>query len=1054
MHTLLRHGVSFWLVEADAVWFQDPSSLLPEKRAAFHISVGNNDDFRNGSAHLLMGGFVHSHAGVEARAVWFNVMKLCRDSLGRLMQVGGSWALSVPPSTRPGRDGVAGVPAKSKFTYHVYNDQVALNDILRRGEVTHPRNTSLHWNSQQQNYVRIAAAATFARRSISVKWTSFPHKHVSGGLWYKHLKNRQIDRKPRIPMVLNINYLVGNSNKIQPAQRYGHWFLGSAPEGSALHLASSALPAGIAGEEERAFLLKWRPNEAGNMLICRPPMQEYCPQAKAENRRGDVGQRFSIATSWYGGSDGDATPTTNNDVDTRDSGTIPRRGSPPSWREALEQGMRRGGAVLPALSVEDVLDREATMVADPFVVHRRDVLFYSEMPSPAAAFERRRSGQETQAEIKKREEMGSWYLFFEVLNNVCQKGEIGSAVWDDAAARWTYLGIVLQTPTHLSYPHVFEDVSSEPVSWWYMVPENHRSMSIPLYRTSRRLFPRGWQYVSALVSDIDAVDTSVVFHNRRWYLLTSELPRLDLRVFVSADSRLYDDGGDAVNHYTSLQGTAPGLRFGGRVLVESSGVMHVFFQNGFQVRAAKVEILTPQEMRLATPELILAAPGNDGSAGIGGGEGNDVDLIDWRSSGMHHIDIQYDPQRQVWVVVSDGVTAHDLPAVNASFFSASADYSVRVNFVDVSEEKTEGNAALVIHPAAAEGMQPREAARLLLEGSDRLKHLAGIAFVVRSVETSIRNMRSHRCLQKRGLVPNVEEGQISEDLVQVERTWGAVRNGAVDGAIRIIVLAMDRPRSLLRLLESLERADYDNDEGGVVLDILVDFSGSIAHEQTLALAQNFRFSHGPKYVRTRQGQNGGLARAWYDAWTPTSPSARCVILEDDLEVSPVFYRYLQSAWQAYHDRSDIAGITLQRQVLQWSPYPRPVSVTNAHDAFLYSLVGTWGFSPHPKVWTKFLEWRQNVVDTSGQSRSKCPPTFPILSGHPTLRCCLVDSAASPHRLFMFSKRALSHFIFLPLAHHHRSMESCLHPFLQSNGGGGIPLVYTVHHIPEGPNTGQ
>ena len=89
------------------------------------------------------------------------------------------------------------------------------------------------------------------------------------------------------------------------------------------------------------------------------------------------------------------------------------------------------------------------MVADPFVVHRRDVLFYSEMASPAAAFERRRGGQETQAGIKQREEMGSWYLFFEVLNNVCQKGEIGSAVWDDAAARWTYLGIVLQTKTHL-----------------------------------------------------------------------------------------------------------------------------------------------------------------------------------------------------------------------------------------------------------------------------------------------------------------------------------------------------------------------------------------------------------------------------------------------------------------------------------------------------------------------------------------------------------------------------------------------------------------------------
>lgn len=37
----------------------------------------------------------------------------------------------------------------------------------------------------------------------------------------------------------------------------------------------------------------------------------------------------------------------------------------------------------------------------------------------------------------------------------------------------------------------------------------------------------------------------------------------------------------------------------------------------------------------------------------------------------------------------------------------------------------------------------------------------------------------------------------------------------------------------------------------------------------------------------------------------------CIIIEDDLEMSPFWYTWLKKAWLKYGDREDIAGIALQ-----------------------------------------------------------------------------------------------------------------------------------------------
>ena len=42
------------------------------------------------------------------------------------------------------------------------------------------------------------------------------------------------------------------------------------------------------------------------------------------------------------------------------------------------------------------------------------------------------------------------------------------------------------------------------------------------------------------------------------------------------------------------------------------------------------------------------------------------------------------------------------------------------------------------------------------------------------------------------------------------------------------------------------------------------------------------------------------------------------------------------------------------------PERSDMEIINDHQPFLYKLVGTWAFSPHPKHWREFLDWFNSV----------------------------------------------------------------------------------------------
>jgi hypothetical protein len=108
---------------------------------------------------------------------------------------------------------------------------------------------------------------------------------------------------------------------------------------------------------------------------------------------------------------------------------------------------------------------------------------------------------------------GSCYLFFEEFSFADQRGAI-SCCELTPDGRWTTPEVVLERPYHLSYPFVFF-VGEEA----FMLPETAANGAIELYKA--RSFPRGWAFERALVTEVRAVDPTLIEHDGRYWLFAN-----------------------------------------------------------------------------------------------------------------------------------------------------------------------------------------------------------------------------------------------------------------------------------------------------------------------------------------------------------------------------------------------------------------------------------------------------------------------------------------------------------------------------------------------------
>lgn len=116
--------------------------------------------------------------------------------------------------------------------------------------------------------------------------------------------------------------------------------------------------------------------------------------------------------------------------------------------------------------------------------------------------------------------------------------------------------------------------------------------------------------------------------------------------------------------------------------------------------------------------------------------------------------------------------------------------------------------------------------------------------------------------------------------------WNAPR-------VDISIITNDRPHSLWRLVRSLENARYFGD----TLDLRLNMEDS-ADPATKQLASDLEWRHGAVFLHHRV-THGGLLTAIVESWYPRSNDSYGLILEDDVEVSPLFYAWLKLALLRY-----------------------------------------------------------------------------------------------------------------------------------------------------------
>ncbi|MGB8492031.1 MAG: hypothetical protein WCE64_13325 [Bacteroidales bacterium] len=111
------------------------------------------------------------------------------------------------------------------------------------------------------------------------------------------------------------------------------------------------------------------------------------------------------------------------------------------------------------------------------------------------------------------EKEGKYYVFVEEFIYSRNKGHIAVLELDSSGNLQTS-SVIIDMPYHMSYPFVFKTDGT-----YYMIPETLDNMTIDLYRCTD--FPYKWEYVKCIMDGISAADTSVIFHNGRWWLFTA-----------------------------------------------------------------------------------------------------------------------------------------------------------------------------------------------------------------------------------------------------------------------------------------------------------------------------------------------------------------------------------------------------------------------------------------------------------------------------------------------------------------------------------------------------
>ena len=246
----------------------------------------------------------------------------------------------------------------------------------------------------------------------------------------------------------------------------------------------------------------------------------------------------------------------------------------------------------PVLTKDDITDRNAAYVADPFMIKVKDL----------------------------------WYMFFEVRNADSYLTELAYAISSNGY-NWAYQKVIQPDAFFQSYPYVFEWEGE-----YYIIPEGSKSKSIRIYRAKN--FPEEWVLYNFVAIGKSYVDPSIFRHEGKWWIFASTINNSELYLFYSDDLK----GPWNLSFFSKWdKGSA---RPGGRI-IKYNGSLYRFAQDckeyyGKKVRAFKILKLTETEYEEEDMGVVL--------------EGG---TLGWNSKGMHTFDA-HEVEPGKWIACVDG----------------------------------------------------------------------------------------------------------------------------------------------------------------------------------------------------------------------------------------------------------------------------------------------------------------------------------------------------------------------------------------------------------------